>query len=58
MKQFGVENATSELHRLAEVAQANGHAIEWTTNFNGTESLTVDGISQADKVVAVLSQFR
>ena len=58
VKQFGVENATSELHRLAEVAQANGHAIEWTTNFNGTESLTVDGISQADKVVAVLSQFR
>ncbi len=58
VEQFGAENATSELHRLAEVAQANGHAIEWTTNFNGTESLTVDGISQTDKVVAVLSQFR
>ena len=58
VEQFGPENATSKLHELAEVAQANGHAIEWTTNFNGTESLTVDGISQTDKVVAVLSQFR
>mgnify|MGYP000902907156 CR=1 FL=1 len=58
VEQFGPENATSKLHELAEVAQANGHAIEWTTNFNGTESLTVDGIFQTDKVVAVLSQFR
>ena len=58
VEQFGPENATSKLHELAEMAQANGHAIEWTTNFNGTESLTVDGISQTDKVVAVLSQFR
>ena len=58
VEQFGPENATSKLHELAEMAQANGHAIEWTTNLNGTESLTVDGISQTDKVVAVLSQFR
>ena len=58
VKQFGPENATSKLHELAEMAQANGHSIEWTTNLNGTESLTVDGISQTDKVVAVLSQFR
>lgn len=58
VEQFGAENATSELHRLANLAQANGHAIEWTINLNGTESLAVDGISQTDKVVAVLSQFR
>jgi len=58
VEQFGPENATSKLHELAEMAQANGHAIEWTTNLNGTESLMVDGISQTDKVVAVLSQFR
>lgn len=58
VEQFGPENATSKLHELAEMAQANGHAIEWTANLNGTESLAVDGISQTDKVVAVLSQFR
>ena len=58
VEQFGPENATSKLHELAEMAQANGHSIEWTANLNGTESLMVDGISQTDKVVAVLSQFR
>lgn len=58
VEQFGPENATSKLHELAEMAQANGHSIEWTANLNGTESLAVDGIFQTDKVVAVLSQFR
>lgn len=57
VEQFGPENATSKLHELAEMAQANGHSIEWTANLNGTESLAVDGISQTDEVLAVLKQF-
>ena len=57
VKQFGPENATSKLHELAEVAQANGHEVEWIVD-GSKEMLKVDGSFDAGNIIGVLDQYR
>ena len=55
--QFGAENATSELHRLADLAQANGHEVEWIVD-GSKEILKVDGSFDTGNIIEVLDQYR
>jgi hypothetical protein len=55
--QFGAENATSELHRLADLAQANGHEVEWIVD-GSKEILKVDGSFDTGNIIGVLDQYR
>lgn len=57
VKQFGPENATSKLHELAEVAQANGHEVEWIVD-GSKEMLKVDGSFDTGNIIGVLDQYR
>ena len=55
--QFGAENVTSELHRLADLAQANGHEVEWIVD-GSKEILKVDGSFDTGNIIGVLDQYR
>lgn len=57
VEQFGAENATSELHRLADLAQANGHEVEWIVD-GSKEILKVDGSFDTGNIIGVLDQYR
>ena len=56
-EKFGDANAMDQLHNLADKAMANGHAVEWFNNPDGSVWLEVDGSSATADVLKVLNKY-
>jgi len=51
---FGRVNATPELHHLTDLAQAQGHVVEWLPARGGGEYIKIDGNSNTEAVLNIL----
>ena len=57
VEKFGDANAMDQLHNLADKAMANGHAVKWFNNPDGSVRLEVDGSSATADVLKVLKDM-
>ena len=57
VEKFGDANAMDQLHNLADKAMANGHAVKWFNNPDGSVWLEVDGSSATADVLKVLKDM-
>ena len=56
-EKFGDANAMDQLHNLADKAMADGHAVEWFNNPDGSVWMKVDGSSATADVLKVLNKY-
>lgn len=56
-ERFGNDNATPQLHQLAERAAADGHDIVWHNAGTATEWVEVNGSSRTKDILGVLQRY-